>query len=89
MKLYLQKIDKKLAAIEDSFNELFTKHNIPYGGLETRRGNRRRRNLISAINELLKQKDQIMKADQRLKSTIYSYDLADNDYYQGLLQVED
>ena len=30
-----------------------------------------------------------MKADQRLKSTIYSYDLADNDYYQGLLQVEE
>ena len=29
-----------------------------------------------------------MKVDQRLKSTIYSYDLAENDYYKGVMQVE-
>jgi hypothetical protein len=33
-------------------------------------------------------KEQILKADQRLKSSIYSYDLADNDYYKGMMQVE-
>ena len=89
MKLYGQKIDKKISAIEECFKELFIKHNIQYDDLDTKGGNQRRRHLISAIGELLKQKDQIMKADQRLKSTIYSYDLADNDYYQGLLQVEE
>ena len=33
-------------------------------------------------------KEQIMKADHRLKSSIYSYDLADNDYYKGMMQIE-
>ena len=34
-------------------------------------------------------KEQIMKADHRLKSSIYSYDLADNDYYKGMMQIEE
>ena len=34
-------------------------------------------------------KEQIMKADHRLKSNIYSYDLADNHYYKGMMQIEE
>jgi hypothetical protein len=90
MKLYLHKIDKKLTSMEDRFKEFFTRYNIPYGGKgeDKNGGKQRRRNLISAISDLLKLKDEIMRADHRLKSTIYSYDLADNDYYKGVMQVE-
>lgn len=89
MKLYLHKLDKKLTSMEDRFKEFFTRYNIPYGSqVEKNGGKQRRRNLISAISDLLKLKDEIMRADHRLKSTIYSYDLADNDYYKGVMQVE-
>lgn len=32
MKLYVQKLDRKLTAMEDRFKEFFTRYNIPYGG---------------------------------------------------------
>lgn len=89
VKLYLHKLDKKLTSMEERYIEIFARYNIPYNSKEdAKNGKSRRRNLVAAISELLKLKDEIMRADHRLKSTIYSYDLADNDYYKGVMQVE-
>jgi hypothetical protein len=99
IKLYLHKLDKKLTAMEDRFIEFFARYNIPYqripqskepadGKAAKSSGKSRMRNLIAAITELLKLKDEIMRADHRLKSPIYSFDLADNEYYKGVMQVE-
>ena len=84
----MNKLEIKLMAIEDRFKEYFIKYNITYviDPLGTPVG--QRAELKKAISRLLSHKDLSKKEEFRLKSTIYSYDLADNDYYKGIMQVE-
>ena len=84
MQLYLTKLEVKLINMEERFREFFDKYDIKY----VPDGKDSRKQMVKAIGELLKNKEEILKADHRLKSTIYSYDLADNDYYKGVMQVE-
>ena len=87
LKQFINKLDIKLSQMEERFKEFFSRYNIPYAPGNAK-GKVRRRLLVAAIGQLLSLKEEITRADHRLKSTIYSYDLADNDYYKGVMQVE-
>jgi hypothetical protein len=80
------KLELKLQEIIRHFKTHFTKHNIKYDEAGSKSA---KRAVIKAINELLlTKKDDILKQHHSLSSPIYSYDIADNDYYQGIMTVE-
>ena len=86
MEAYLNKLEIKLQELIKHFKVHFKRHNIIFDEANSKSA---KKAAIRAINELLKQKkDEILKDRQNLSSPIYSYDIKDNDYYQGIITVE-
>ena len=80
---YNEKLRNKLRAIELAFASLFQDYGIEY---------KSKKQLKNAIQDLLVKSNQKSAAPRRLtkqlRSSIYSYDLDENDFYRGILQVE-
>ena len=76
VKAYKRSLNEKSQVIVERFYEYFKKHKIE--GV----------NIVKGISELLKIEDILKSSTHRLRSKIYSYDIKENDYYNGVYQVE-
>ena len=84
---YLKKLETKLDGIIAHFKRHFKNHEIQCDDAGSKNA---KKAVIRAIKLLLSgdKKDKVLNQHHSLSSPIYSYDIADNDYYQGIMTME-